>query len=93
MPSGRCSGCGFSDSSKKVAVHISTCQGYLNLHLTEPSRCLSPAEEAERHRRADTAQARAHRRDQRLRVRFAELDQQVRTQGERWRTPPDLLDD
>lgn len=92
MPSGRCSGCGHTDSSKKVAAHITTCPAYLDLYLTEPQRCLSPSAEARRHRTADTAQARAQRRDLRLRHRFAELDQQVRTQIDRWRTPPDLLD-
>lgn len=93
MPSGRCSGCELTGSSKKIAVHIITCHAYLELHRRNPAGCLSPQAEADRHRSGNTPEARATRRDERLRVRFAELDHEVRVQTGRWKTPADLLDD
>lgn len=93
MPSGRCSGCGHSDSPKKVSTHVVSCPQYLLLHQTDPALCLSPAAEAEKYRRENTAEARAARRDTRLHHRFAELDRLQAAQANRWQRPPDLLDD
>lgn len=92
MASGRCSGCGRTGSAKKIALHIISCPAYIELHRTAPAQCLSPAAEADRHRTDNTQQHRAQLRDERLLARFAALDNEVRVQAERWRTPPDLLD-
>jgi hypothetical protein len=94
MPAGRCSGCGLNDSARKVALHVLTCSRYLDLFRQDPARCLDPAAEYERYRTEElNPEARAERRDVRLRDRFAELDRQQAVQADRWRTPPDLLDD
>ncbi len=93
MASGRCSGCGHAGTIAHVTSHTLICDAYIELYRTDRSRALSPAAEAAEHRRRNTAQARAVDRDLRLRARFAELEQEVRVQSTRWRTPPDLLAD
>lgn len=93
MPSGRCSGCGRAGSIGKIATHIVGCPAYMDLFRTSPATCLSPADEAASYREHNTPELRAERRDQRLQTRFAELENEVRVQTTRWRTPPDLLGD
>lgn len=90
---GRCSGCGLTDSTKKVTAHVVTCRDYIRLHNSAPDQCLDPETEYRRHRAADTFEARAARRDARLQERFAELERLHARQVARWRTPKSILDD
>lgn len=93
MAIGRCSGCGRTEQSKRVQLHVLTCPDYLALYRESPERCLDPEKEQARHRDEDTVEARAALRDQRLRVRFAEIDTVYQRQAQRWKTPPDILAD
>ncbi len=94
MPTGRCSGCGYSDSCKKVEVHVLACAGYRQRFAEAPGQCLDPAAEHARFKaEEDTREARAERRDQRLSDRFAEMDRLAAHQVDRWRQPPDILAD
>lgn len=94
MAAGRCAGCGHTDSSTKVRLHIMTCPDYLALYLSEPDRCLDPEAEHHRYRTEDnTSEARADRRDLKLQQRFAEMDRRQSTQVDRWKRPKDLLED
>ncbi len=94
MPTGRCAGCGFSDSCTKVKGHILGCPEYLALFRKTPERCLDPAAEHARFKAEDdTSEARAERRDQRLSDRFAEMDRLASIQAARWRQPKDILED
>lgn len=90
---GRCSGCGLSDSSKKVTAHITTCPDYIALYYSEPDQCLDPVAEYRKHREADTFEARAERRNERLHERFAEMERLHSIQVARWRTPKCILDE
>lgn len=90
---GRCSGCGLTDSSKKVTAHIGTCPDYIRLFGSEPGQCLDPEAEYRKHREADTFEARAERRDERLQERFAEMERLHAIQVARWRTPRCILDE
>lgn len=92
MPSGRCSGCGRTGSLRTVNQHVVDCSDYLTLFLTEPSRCLTPAAEHQRHRVEDTTpEVRARHRGDRLTRRFTELTRQQNASARRWSTPPDIL--
>lgn len=94
MAVGRCAGCGFTDSVRKVAVHIVDCPRYRDLFTTQPHRCLDP--EAEHHRyqaEDDTEEARTARRQERLSARVAQAEQHQTLHTRRWRRPPDILDD
>lgn len=94
MPSGRCVGCGFRESVRKVEVHILGCPDYLDVFRVDPARCLDPAAEHQRYQNEeDNPEARAVKRDFRLQDRFAELDRRHAVQAHRWRTPRDILDD
>lgn len=91
---GRCAGCGLTDSPKKVRLHVMTCPDYLALHHSEPGRALDPEAEYERHRTEDnTSEARAERRDLKLRTRFAETQRRQSAQADRFRRPRDILAD
>ena len=88
MSSGRCAGCGFTDSTRRTGQHIMTCPQYLHLYATTPDRCLDPRREYQRHRAyTSTTAGAAARRDDRLRHRFAQLDH--RAGLHRARTPAD----
>ncbi len=94
MATGRCAGCGFTDSSKKVEVHALACQGYLELFRTAPGQCLDPVVEQARYRNEeDTSEARAQRRDKRLSDRYAETEYLSDLAARRWQRPPDILAD
>lgn len=94
MPTGRCAGCGFTNSSKKVQVHVLDCSDYLALFRQSPQRCLDPdAEHARYKAEEDNSTARAKRRDRRLQDRFAELERQASIQATRWQQPKDILED
>lgn len=94
MPTGRCAGCGYNGSCKKVKAHILTCPDYLKLFRELPERCLEPAAEHARYKtEEDTSEARAERRDVRLQHRFAELERLQAAQVARWQRPKDILED
>lgn len=90
---GRCSGCGHTDSVKKVRAHVIACPDYIQLHHSEPGRCLDPEAEYTKHRNENTSEARAVRRDQRLLQRFADMEAQHAIQASRWKRPKDILED
>ena len=94
MAQGRCSGCGFSDTSTKVKNHVLGCSEYAQLYRCDPERCLSPEAEYVRFRtQDDTFEARAERRELRIRDIFASMAQQQAAHASRWSTPKDILDD
>lgn len=91
---GRCAGCGNTASSRKIEIHILTCDQFLALFKSTPQRCLDPQAEFERFKsEEDTPEARAVRRGQRLQQRFLEFDAIARTQADRWRPEGDILAD
>ncbi len=93
MASGRCAGCGRIESIRKIVLHTIDCPAYLDLYRRDPQKCLSPAEELERHRGEDTtAEARAQRRSDRAKLRSIEHNRHQAASAKRWATPPDLLD-
>ncbi len=92
MATGRCAGCGRTDSTRKISQHIVGCPQYLNLFQEHPDRCLDPAAEYERYRRDDDSPvARAERRGTRLAERFDEINRHYAASRERWQRPPDIL--
>ncbi len=94
MPTGRCAGCTYTDSCRKVEVHILGCDSFHTLFRTQPERCLAPAAEYSRFKEHDdTSEARAERRDRRLSDRFAEMERLAAIQAARWRRPKDILED
>jgi hypothetical protein len=93
MATGRCSGCGRTDSLRKISTHIVDCFAYLDLFQRDPARALGPAAEYERYRAEDRSpEARAEQRGERLQVRFAEINRQQAVSASRWAKPPDILD-
>lgn len=93
MAAGRCAGCGRIDSLRKIRLHIADCTQYLKLFQHDPARCLTPADEYERHCREDkSALARAEQRGTRMTQRFAEYHQHQAASVARWQRPPDILD-
>lgn len=92
MAAGRCSGCGRTDSVRKINLHIIECEDYVDLYLHDPARALTPAAEFERHRNEDTPEARAVARGARLQARFAEINKQQAASATRWARPPDILE-
>lgn len=93
MATGRCAGCGRTNSARKISLHVLECAEYLALFQRDPSRALTPVAEYDRYRREDaTPEARAVRRGQRLHVRFAEINRQQAASASRWACPPDLLE-
>lgn len=93
MAAGRCAGCGRTDSARKVALHILTCQAYIELFERDPESALTPEAEFIRFRREDdTPEARALARGNRLHQRFTEINRQQVASASRWATPPDILE-
>lgn len=94
MPAGRCSGCGHTDSCRKVEVHALSCAAYLELFRTDPKQCLDPAAEQERYLDQEgSRQARADRREVRVSAQIADLQRRQQRQAQRWVRPKDILDD
>lgn len=93
MPAGRCSGCGRTDSLRKVRLHVVECTDYIELFRQEPARALDPHAEYVRYRREHgSPEARAVQRGHRLEVRFAEINRHQAASTSRWATPPDILE-
>jgi hypothetical protein len=93
MATGRCAGCGRTDSHRKISLHIVDCHKYLELFQQHPERCLAPVAEHERYRTEDNSPvARAEQRGTRLTARFAEINQHHQRTAARWRRPKDILD-
>lgn len=91
---GRCAGCAYTDSTRKVAAHLLTCERYIALYHADPARALDPDAEYRRHRAAESSiAARTGRRDARLRSRYRQIAVQYAQQTDRWKTPADILDD
>ena len=92
MPTGRCSGCGWIAASKRVKLHVLTCQEFLDLFRTDSTKALDPEKDyAQFKDEENSSEARAERRDQRLRKRFAEMEHHQSLQTARWKTV-DFLD-
>ena len=92
MPTGRCSGCGWIASSKRVGLHVLTCQEFLELFRTDPNKALDPEKDYALFKNEEnSSEVRAERRDQRLRKRFVEMEHLQSLQTARWKTP-DFLD-
>ncbi len=92
MATGRCAGCGRTDSLRKVGLHIVECEAYIKVFLHHPERALDPAAEYERHRTENTPEVRAEARGHRLHARFAEIARQQAASASRWARPPDILE-
>ncbi len=94
MPSGRCAGCGYTNSDRKTAQHVIACDDFTVLFQSNPGKALNPIAEYRRHKTEEmTADARAARRDVRLTATFEQLSIQQDLQTKRWRTPKDILED
>jgi hypothetical protein len=93
MATGRCAGCGRTDSLRKITVHIIECADYAALYERDPGLALTPQAEYDRFRREDdTPEAHARQRDQRLKARFAEINRAQAASASRWACPPDILE-
>lgn len=93
MATGRCSGCGRTDSLRKIRLHILHCTRYEHLFHHEPDRALDPAAEHQRYQAEErNPEARAEQRGERLEVRFAAINRHQATSATRWARPPDILD-
>lgn len=92
MPTGRCAGCGWIASSRRVNQHILACKHYLDLFRSSPEQAREPEAEYVRFKTEDSAGEAAKRRDERLRKRFAEMDKIQSFQATRWNVK-DILDD
>ncbi len=93
MPLGRCSGCGETDSPRKISLHVLSCDRYLDVYASHPDCALDPVAEFERFRSEDDSpEARARRRGERLQARFAEINHWQAASTSRWRKPSDILD-
>lgn len=63
MAAGRCAGCGKTGSACKVNGHILTCEKWLALYQSDPSKALDAAAEHIRWKAEDQANERTERRE------------------------------
>lgn len=90
MSAGRCAGCGkVSQSCKVIKNHIIGCPDWKALYLRDPARALEP--EAE-YRRWQDEDVDAEREDRKAQA-SAEAAQQRAAMADRFRTPPDPLEE
>lgn len=94
MPTGRCAGCGFTNSERKTRQHVIACDAFLVLFRDQPARALDPLLEFARYQSEEqTADARALRRDVARTERFSELSTLQDLQTRRWARTRDILED
>lgn len=89
MP-GRCAGCGeMNKDILAVREHVRYCPDYARLYAEHPERAHEPGKEWERWITEQRAAERAARRE----AAIDEADRRRAAQKQRWRTPPDILED
>lgn len=86
---GRCAGCGETGPERQVTAHLASCARFAQLYREHPERALPPAREYRRWRE----QEKAAEQEERIAARITATGIERSVMADRFRTPPDILED